>query len=870
MKEQSIRKQSTIIYSDKVEKPQEHLSDFVATDSEWDTSLSSPWLSTSFAFPDGRKVLFVREDAPHNERMEVACRDVQCELRYIRRTDKTDLLSELGVKSCRLAMYFSPKDVEYAVGWERWQKAMLDGKVNQRNNLSGRLGKVYVKDVFGLAGKRGLVKLAATVGVSMPDKGSLDEYKSCMWKAMVEKPEDFIRYAVGDAVALLAVLQSFLGMFTIIQRECLEMEEADCWTAKDMPMTIGALVAKSFERWLYSRAGDYKEAMKFSVRKLGLLDPDAKTYRQSKIAYEKVVYRCDAYYLPEDLKHRVFNPELKSFSEAKYLFAGLDGCSVKWWASRPTTETSCFNALVHGGRCNNENPNEYAMGAGEDIDISGCYGESLRSLTYPVGLPTVWSWNTNEKRPTLGEWLDANESDLVDGLWQCVVCGRLDYEQDLIYSKLVKAKDIRKAAMDFGEDADIAADFVLLRREITNGVITSDVLNSVRKVASDVEWAGLRRLTVLTACGYLRKDRCADVGDWCERIMSSGGSHGRLRASPGTTEDKRSRAWYGVPLEDFIGRLVDERIKYKSVSKDTVKSEEERTRADGLQEMLKLLVNTLYGDVASRYFPIGNVVLGNNITARARVGVWQVAKALGLRQCITDGGFYDPAKVCVFDDAYRKPGLDILSRQWEWHAPNRRRWFKPLAVGNDMDKVATNHVRDFWKPYGLDLAFKLEHKTKNKFSRAAYWSKGDYALLTETGLTYAIRGKDLRSKDKNPHPTFELLANIVVGKVLFPADLTYTRSGLLKIGKWRIVQKSNGYENLHDLRPGDDLPETTYTARYNNTHFPIQDEADYRRRRCRKKIDHGKPVAWFERFADGGISSVHGAMFRNKMRKDYG
>jgi hypothetical protein len=64
---------------------------------------------------------------------------------------------------------------------------------------------------------------------------------------------------------------------------------------------------------------------------------------------------------------------------------------VRWWASQRSTETAPFNALVHSGRCNNERPDEYGTGPGADIDIVGCYGEALRRLTYPVGLPSVWS-----------------------------------------------------------------------------------------------------------------------------------------------------------------------------------------------------------------------------------------------------------------------------------------------------------------------------------------------------------------------------------------------------------------------------------------------------------------------------------------------
>jgi len=125
-------------------------------------------------------------------------------------------------------------------------------------------------------------------------------------------------------------------------------------------------------------------------------------------------------------------------------------------------------------------------------------------------------------------------------------------------------------------------------------------------------------------------------------------------------------------------------------------------------------------------------------------------------------------------------------------------------------------------------------------------------------LTYAVRGKDKNKRnDCRPHPTFELLDNIIKESNAFPNDMSYTKGGILKIGKYQIAQNSNGYEQLKELRPGDNLPIVEYLARYNNTHFPIMDESDYQRRRNRKKVNRGHQVQWFERYTTRGISGVH-------------
>jgi DNA polymerase elongation subunit (family B) len=46
------------------------------------------------------------------------------------------------------------------------------------------------------------------------------------------------------------------------------------------------------------------------------------------------------------------------------------------------------------------------------------------------------------------------------------------------------------------------------------------------------------------------------------------------------------------------------------------------------QEFFKLIINSIYGVFASKYFNIGNVILANNITARARLNIWFASRPL--------------------------------------------------------------------------------------------------------------------------------------------------------------------------------------------------------------------------------------------------
>jgi hypothetical protein len=210
---------------------------FVATDSEWDTSLPGQWISTCFAWDGGTKV-FIRHDVPDEVRTRLAetGQEMAIPIEYVQRTDATDLLASAGMPmtyATRLAMFFSPKDVEYALGWEQVKKAIDDNKVRQRNNLSGEVAGNRIKDLYGWAGKGGLLKLSATLGIPpMENKKTMDEYKTCMWRGLLEKPAEYLRYAVDDARELLTIYQRFVDLFRQTQREILGMSVKTCGTRK--------------------------------------------------------------------------------------------------------------------------------------------------------------------------------------------------------------------------------------------------------------------------------------------------------------------------------------------------------------------------------------------------------------------------------------------------------------------------------------------------------------------------------------------------------------------------------------------------------------------------------------------------------------
>ena len=84
----------------------------------------------------------------------------------------------------------------------------------------------------------------------------------------------------------------------------------------------------------------------------------------------------------------------------------------------------------------------------------------------------------------------------------------------------------------------------------------------------------------------------------------------------------------------------------------------------------------------------------------------------------------------------------------------------------------------------------------------------------------------------------------------------YTFCTLLKVGKYKTIQDSNGYENYKDLQPGDEYEEER-PAQFNNTHIPVDEIKDYQKR-DRRTRNKDKPI--FEKYAPEGIRRVHSIM----------
>ena len=658
-----------------------------------------------------------------------------------------------------------------------------------------------IQDVSAQMGIGGLKEYASKVNLKLHSKTSMDQYKVNMLEPYTNPVllPDFIDYSAGDCVAEL--IQSRFKK--LVLEEIYSLLNLD--PPKDIPATTGAMVEKVFRDFLMQKVIKDTEFNKYLLPNL---DPD----------------------------NEVGEDWILGLASAK-----------TWMDTVGQNTTSIYNLLVQGGRCQNEMPSCYKMFDEiiGDADIKGCYGNGLLNQIYPIGLPTQFVYGHRQQKLTLGKFLDLYEEELVPGLWHLVVDTKEDFsfEQNLIFSKPIQdSKFIRKVREKLEEDdPEVDVNFGLVTRELINGIIQHDTLQTLRGKCTAKEWSEFKnKVIVKSGAGYLKSHRCDSIEEMHACIKNDAGiittelelkkGKGRVRQS---IHDCRNRAWYGVHLSEFINPLLDKRTELKNLKKQYSPDHPLHFEYDAKQTLFKLFINTVYGVLASPYFKSGNTIVANNITARARCLAWMMSVACGGLQSITDGSSYDMNKV-RFWNGYR-PGLGALSTFNRNHLRDNRgthryisegplggrQWkFKEIDTDGNIilyrgdelvkgsaekwgliDDLYLKHLQEFFRGCDIDILFgndgdsqfKFEHK--NIYRDIVLQSKSNYRLTEFNGTKklkarghslhkehYGVDGETRIHFDENGEPInypamMELFEEIAENRVT-PKPATFTSQPL--------------------------------------------------------------------------------------------
>ena len=334
----------------------------------------------------------------------------------------------------------------------------------------------------------------------------------------------------------------------------------------------------------------------------------------------------------------------------KDLFKTIGKKSNADWLKDSNT-TSKYLMKVDGGRCFNNRPLEITDSCEPntfrfiDVDFSGAYSVPQTKIPYPIGNPIILDYPLSELKSsqpnymTLREFLKQFRDELVPGLWVARVSlkegYKLKHRQDIFMSWFPGNIKKYKSDTDNQSDSDnYNIDDMgyskILTNEINLAILNHDLLEWIENVASRNQRKELMdNLLIVTAIIYPKIFQVDTVEELKEKYKDYEGNNsceiifdkGKVRK---INELVEPYYWLGLPYgDDFINKMKELRSQYD--------------KGTSLNSLYKLNINTAYGDIVSRFFNIGNVVLGNNITAMTRTAMWCLEKCFYGYQSITDG-----------------------------------------------------------------------------------------------------------------------------------------------------------------------------------------------------------------------------------------
>lgn len=308
-------------------------------------------------------------------------------------------------------------------------------------------------------------------------------------------------------------------------------------------------------------------------------------------------------------------------------------------------------------------------------------------------------------------------------------------------------------------------------------------------------------LQVVSAIFWLESDRVDTIDLLLDSFLKDSGKV-VFSDKINSIIDTRTHAWYSIPINSFVGTLVQERLKLKA-KPDSI--------SQATQDSMKLVINTLWGIFTSVFFSVGNVAVSEFVTTSVRTAVWMISKGLNTRLSITDGGAYSLMEVSYIKSSNRLPSLNSLStykgidldeylkacseeksnnlvlkeKFYFGYSLHRSIQIKPLeninwnelfennipytqSPFNKLDVLAQNHIIKFWANYQIDFeqffGFQVEHKIVNTFISASYMLKAHYAFKiwndntsTYSKIEYKIRGFGKDDEITEINPMYSLL-----------------------------------------------------------------------------------------------------------------
>lgn len=506
--------------------------------------------------------------------------------------------------------------------------------------------RLTIIDTCAVHGNSSYADFCKNAGIELKYKDLFSSTeKADMIRMYQERPEDFDNYATGDLYnydALVANAEKFKGIY----------DQLGISEFYEIPrLTIGSTVSRIFEACLMKSLG----------------------YTDKKIL-RKLTQHGTAKNLLENGK-----------------------------------TTAQFLAKVDGGRCRNNRPTDIRIkGLLADIDISGCYGEGLRNQQYPIGRPSVLDYpipSDINQYLTLKQFLKKYESELVPGLWFARVSTKkgyiLKHPQDFLISwyppddyKTVMRTDTDNEGINYWEEDNVGLSKIFTN-EVNMAVLNHDLLQLIETVCSKHQRAELlNNLIVECAVFYPASERVNNIEVLEHRLANHKGKNTtEIRNGKKISVIGECNSWMSLPMDELlVNKLLLERKKHP--------------KKTPLNELYKLCINTIYGDMVSPFFQCGNTIVGNNITARARVMAWCMEKGLNGVQSITDGCPFELNRVIFpIDNGYLTASslveMNDMGKQYRYAPLGNEPW---EVIKTKNSEIVIRHGDNYFTKEGANRA----------------------------------------------------------------------------------------------------------------------------------------------------------------------
>lgn len=581
---------------------------------------------------------------------------------YYMIADICKLFGDEYLNDIRTAMLQGKISLKRRLAASGFHKGCYTNWVITLNNINYQTVIEFV-DLGGIHGIASFETVLTNLGMDTTEKNLLNDIKDNMLLAMIERPLEFKKYALGD-LHLYEVLKKHNQLLYEIYKSSnvekyfiLSKLTTGAYTNELQEAILFALLNYNVEE-LEQLLNEYNATHKRPKRKLSI-----------KYVLKLLTYTAS----PQYMKGYV-NVHMQ------------DDADYKKHIGSKTMGGRCYlNRLLTTSIMSSDN-------AICDIDIAGAYSTVYNSLNYFFGHPVIMGFA--QHKVTLRKFYQEYKNELVKRSFKLMVETKepLSIEQDIFCSwtnLTIKRDKIKTASVDDNfkhlltpdnrydeyqimQSVDLdAANNDIFTTELHNATLTWDDLDCIfNELNKEQREELLDKLYMQTAVFYPASTECKTIEELKEKVkeFKVSGKQPTIKEIPHAKIDNKgidkSNFWVGVNFGEIIG----EHIK-------VTRAKNKKTNPS-LATLFKLVGNTLYGINVSQYFITSNVVLAANITSMCRIGMWYVEKAVNIHQTITDGGIFDLNKVphliykkmdtkCLvraYQSSYRE-----LSRNYKWN-----------------------------------------------------------------------------------------------------------------------------------------------------------------------------------------------------------